>query len=168
MTKSAPGWCVCAGCHWYRTASFPSGIISTMPRVTAWPTWRSLAARLVTPKSRPPVRHTVSPWRTQTCGYFIIRRKHHMGRVLSSLPIGEKVGIAYSGGLDTCTAIAWMKAKGAIPYAYTADLGQYDEDHLEDIPKRAQTYGAAHARLIDCRLQLVKEGLAALMCGAFH
>lgn len=91
-----------------------------------------------------------------------------MGRVLSSLPIGEKVGIAYSGGLDTCTAIAWMKAKGAIPYAYTADLGQYDEDHLEDIPKRAKTYGAAHARLIDCRLQLVQEGLAALMCGAFH
>jgi argininosuccinate synthase len=91
-----------------------------------------------------------------------------MGRVLSSLPIGEKVGIAYSGGLDTCTAIAWMKAKGAIPYAYTADLGQYDEDHLEDIPKRAKTYGAAHARLIDCRLQLVQEGFAALMCGAFH
>jgi argininosuccinate synthase len=91
-----------------------------------------------------------------------------MGRVLSSLPIGEKVGIAYSGGLDTCTAIAWMKEKGAIPYAYTADLGQCDEANLEDIPERAKTYGAAYARLIDCRLQLVKEGFAALMCGAFH
>ncbi|PON19552.1 argininosuccinate synthase [Candidatus Entotheonella serta] len=91
-----------------------------------------------------------------------------MGRVLSSLPIGEKVGIAYSGGLDTCTAIAWMREKGAIPYAYTADLGQYDEDNLDDIPARAKTYGAEHARLIDCRLQLVKEGFAALMCGAFH
>jgi argininosuccinate synthase len=91
-----------------------------------------------------------------------------MGRVLSSLPVGEKVGIAYSGGLDTCTAIAWMQEKGAIPYAYTADLGQYDEDKLEDIPERAKAYGAAHARLIDCRLQLVKEGFAALMCGAFH
>lgn len=91
-----------------------------------------------------------------------------MGRVLSSLPIGEKVGIAYSGGLDTCTAIAWMKEKGAIPYAYTANLGQYDEANLDDIPERAKTYGAAHARLIDCRLQLVKEGFAALMCGAFH
>ncbi len=91
-----------------------------------------------------------------------------MGRVLSSLPIGEKVGIAYSGGLDTCTAIAWMKEKGAIPYAYTADLGQYDEDNLDNIPERAKTYGAVHARLVDCRLQLVKEGFAALMCGAFH
>jgi argininosuccinate synthase len=91
-----------------------------------------------------------------------------MGRVLASLPIGEKVGIAYSGGLDTCTAIAWMKEKGAIPFAYTADLGQYDEDNLEDIPERAKRYGAAHARLIDCRLQLVKEGFAAIMCGAFH
>ncbi len=91
-----------------------------------------------------------------------------MGRVLSSLPVGEKVGIAYSGGLDTCTAIAWMKEKGAIPYAYTANLGQYDEDNLDDIPDRAQAYGAVHARLIDCRLQLVKEGFAALMCGAFH
>lgn len=85
-----------------------------------------------------------------------------MGRVLSSLPIGEKVGIAYSGGLDTCTAIAWMKEKGAMPYAYTADLGQYDEDNLADIPERAKTYGAEHARLIDCRLQLVKEGLRKL------
>ncbi|ETW97962.1 MAG: argininosuccinate synthase [Candidatus Entotheonella factor] len=91
-----------------------------------------------------------------------------MGRVLASLPIGEKVGIAYSGGLDTCTAIAWMKEKGAIPYAYTADLGQYDEDNLADIPERAKTYGAEQARLIDCRLQLVKEGFAALICGAFH
>ncbi len=91
-----------------------------------------------------------------------------MGRVLASLPIGEKVGIAFSGGLDTCTALAWMKEKGAIPYAYTADLGQYDEDNLSDIPSRARDYGAAQARLIDCRLQLVKEGFAALMCGAFH
>ena len=84
------------------------------------------------------------------------------------LPIGDKVGIAYSGGLDTCTALAWMKEKGARPYAYTADLGQVDEKDLNEVVDRAITYGAEHARLVDCRSQLVHEGLCALMCGAFH
>jgi argininosuccinate synthase len=85
-----------------------------------------------------------------------------------SLPKGEKVGLAFSGGLDTCTAIAWMKENGAIPYAYTADLGQPDETDLSDIVKRAKEYGAASAKMLDCRKQLVQEGLSALMCGAFH
>ena len=85
-----------------------------------------------------------------------------------SLPQGDKVGIAYSGGLDTCTALAWMKEKGARPYAYTADLGQVDEKDLNEVVERAKTYGAEHARLVDCRAQLVHEGLSALMCGAFH
>ncbi len=91
-----------------------------------------------------------------------------MSKVLFELPSGNKVGLAFSGGLDTCTAIAWMKEKGAIPYAYTADLGQYDERNLDDVTKRAVEYGAAEARLLDCRLQLVREGFAALMCGAWH
>ena len=91
-----------------------------------------------------------------------------MGKVLMQLPIGDKVGIAYSGGLDTCTALAWMKEKGARPYAYTADLGQVDEKDLNEVVDRAITYGAEHARLVDCRSQLVHEGLCALMCGAFH
>ena len=85
-----------------------------------------------------------------------------------NLPQGEKVGIAFSGGLDTCTALAWMKEKGALPYAYTADLGQVDEKDLNEVVKRAKTYGAEHARLVDCREQLVHEGLSALACGAFH
>ncbi|MCB0324585.1 MAG: argininosuccinate synthase [Bdellovibrionales bacterium] len=91
-----------------------------------------------------------------------------MGKVLSALPTGERVGIAFSGGLDTCTAIAWMREKGATPYAYTADLGQYDEQNLSDIPTRAREYGAEEARLLDCRPQLVREGFAALACGAWH
>ncbi len=91
-----------------------------------------------------------------------------MGKILSSLPVGEKVGLAFSGGLDTSAAIVWMKQKGAIPYAYTANLGQPDESDYDAIPKKALTLGAANARLIDCREQLVSEGLAALMCGAFH
>ena len=85
-----------------------------------------------------------------------------------NLPQGEKVGIAFSGGLDTCTALAWMKEKGALPYAYTADLGQVDEKDLDEVVLRAKTYGAEHARLVDCREQLVHEGLSALACGAFH
>lgn len=88
--------------------------------------------------------------------------------ILKSLPIGEKVGIAFSGGLDTSAAIAWMKAKGAVPYAYTANLGQPDEDNYDDIPKKALAYGAEGARLVDCRESLVKEGFIALSCGAFH
>lgn len=91
-----------------------------------------------------------------------------MGKILSSLPKGEKVGIAFSGGLDTSTAIAWMREKGAVPYAYTADLGQPDEKNCADIPDVAMKYGAENARLVDCRGPLVHEGLVALACGAFH
>jgi argininosuccinate synthase len=89
-------------------------------------------------------------------------------KVLTSLPVGEKVGIAFSGGLDTSVAVAWMREKGATPYTYTADLGQYDEDDIDSIPVRAKDYGAQLARLIDCKEPLVEEGLAALACGAFH
>src|SRR5262247_859088 len=91
-----------------------------------------------------------------------------MATILQSLPRGQKVGIAFSGGLDTSAALHWMRAKGAIPYAYTANLGQPDEPDYDAIPKKALAYGAEHARLIDCRAQLVTEGLAALQCGAFH
>ncbi|MEN9609116.1 MAG: argininosuccinate synthase [Actinomycetota bacterium] len=91
-----------------------------------------------------------------------------MTKVLSSLPVGEKVGIAFSGGLDTSVAVAWMREKGAIPYAYTADLGQYDETDIASIPDRALIYGAEAGRLVDCRQSLVEEGLAAIACGAFH
>ncbi|SDB91638.1 argininosuccinate synthase [Paraburkholderia lycopersici] len=91
-----------------------------------------------------------------------------MSTILESLPTGQKVGIAFSGGLDTSAALHWMKLKGAVPYAYTANLGQPDEDDYDSIPRRATEYGAAGARLIDCRAQLVAEGIAALQCGAFH
>jgi argininosuccinate synthase len=91
-----------------------------------------------------------------------------MGNILQSLPAGERVGIAFSGGLDTSAAIYWMRQKGAIPYCYTAHLGQPDETDYDDIPRRALIYGAEKARLIDCREQLVREGIAALQCGAFH
>ena len=91
-----------------------------------------------------------------------------MATILQQLPIGQKVGLAFSGGLDTSAALHWMRAKGAIPYAYTANLGQPDETNYEDIPKKALAYGAAEARLIECRPQMVSEGLTALQCGAFH
>ena len=91
-----------------------------------------------------------------------------MSKVLTSLPVGERVGIAFSGGLDTSVAVAWMRHKGAIPYTYTADLGQYDEPDIDSVPGRATQYGAELARLIDCRGPLVEEGLVALSCGAFH
>jgi argininosuccinate synthase len=91
-----------------------------------------------------------------------------MSKVLASLPVGEKVGIAFSGGLDTSVAVAWMREKGAIPFAYTANLGQYDEDDIDSIPSRAQEYGAEAGRLVDCRQSLVEEALAAIACGAFH
>ena len=91
-----------------------------------------------------------------------------MSNILQHLPAGEKVGIAFSGGLDTSAALHWMRAKGAIPYAYTANLGQPDEPDYDEIPRRALQYGAEKARLIDCRAQLVSEGLAVLQCGAFH
>ena len=91
-----------------------------------------------------------------------------MSKVLASLPIGEKVGIAFSGGLDTSVAVAWMRAKGAVPCTYTADLGQYDETDIDSVPIRAKEYGAEISRLIDCKTPLVEEGLAAIACGAFH
>ena len=88
--------------------------------------------------------------------------------ILQNLPVGQKVGIAFSGGLDTSAALLWMKLKGALPYAYTANLGQPDEDDYNAIPKKAMEYGAENARLIDCRTQLAHEGIAAIQCGAFH
>ncbi|AUG98581.1 argininosuccinate synthase [Pectobacteriaceae bacterium CE70] len=91
-----------------------------------------------------------------------------MTTILKHLPIGERIGIAFSGGLDTSAALLWMRQKGAVPYAYTANLGQPDEDDYEAIPRRAMEYGAENARLIDCRKQLVAEGIAAIQCGAFH
>jgi argininosuccinate synthase len=91
-----------------------------------------------------------------------------MSKVLASLPVGEKVGIAFSGGLDTSVAVAWMRSKGAIPCTYTADLGQYDEPDIDSVPARAGEYGAEISRLVDCKEALVNEGLAAITCGAFH
>ncbi len=91
-----------------------------------------------------------------------------MSKVLASLPVGEKVGIAFSGGLDTSVAVAWMRDKGAVPCTYTADLGQYDETDIDSVPVRAKEYGAEISRLVDCKTSLVEEGLAAIACGAFH
>ena len=91
-----------------------------------------------------------------------------MSKVLTSLPTGERVGIAFSGGLDTSVAVAWMRDKGAVPCTYTADIGQYDEPDIASVPGRATAYGAEITRLVDCRAALVEEGLAALACGAFH
>jgi argininosuccinate synthase len=91
-----------------------------------------------------------------------------MGVILASLPVGERVGIAFSGGLDTCCAVAWMRERGAIPYAFTADLGQPDEPDVAGVPGRAKLYGAEDAVVVDCRDALAREGLAALQCGAFH
>jgi len=91
-----------------------------------------------------------------------------MSVILESLPVGQKVGIAFSGGLDTSAALHWMKQKGATPYAYTANLGQPDETDYDAIPRKALEYGAEKARLIDCRGPLVREGIAALQAGAFH
>jgi len=91
-----------------------------------------------------------------------------MSKVLTSLPVGERVGVAFSGGLDTSVAVAWMRTKGAIPCAYTADIGQYDEPDVSGVPDRAMQYGAELARTVDCRRELVEEGFAGLACGAFH
>jgi argininosuccinate synthase len=91
-----------------------------------------------------------------------------VSKVLTSLPVGERVGIAFSGGLDTSVAVAWMRAKGAVPCTYTADIGQYDEPDISGVPARAMQYGAEIARAVDCRTPLVEEGLAAMACGAFH
>ena len=90
------------------------------------------------------------------------------GTILQNLPIGERIGIAFSGGLDTSAAVHWMRSKGASPCAYTANLGQPDETDYEDIPRKALAYGAEIARLIECRPQLAAEGIAAIQCGAFH
>ncbi len=91
-----------------------------------------------------------------------------MPRILTSLPVGERIGIAFSGGLDTVVAVSWIREHGGIPHAYTADLGQYDEDDVAGIPERALQAGAEEAHVVDCRRQLVHEGLVALQCGAFH
>src|SRR3954462_10959184 len=88
--------------------------------------------------------------------------------ILQQLPVGENVAIAFSGGLDTSAAVLWMRKKGAIPFCYTANLGQPDESDYDEIPRKALEYGAEKAKLIDCRTELVREGLAALQCGAFH
>lgn len=91
-----------------------------------------------------------------------------MSVILESLPVGENVGLAFSGGLDTSAAITWMRQHGAIPFAYTANLAQPDEDDYDNIPRKALSFGAEQARLVDCRAQLVAEGLTALQCNAFH
>src|ERR1700759_5700172 len=91
-----------------------------------------------------------------------------MSKVLCSLPVGERIGIAFSGGLDTSVAVAWMREHGAVPCAYSADLGQYDEEEMGTLPARANQSGAEIARLVDCRGPLVEEGLVALQCGSFH
>jgi argininosuccinate synthase len=91
-----------------------------------------------------------------------------MSRILTSLPAGERIGIAFSGGLDTSVAVAWIREKGGTPYAFTADLGQADEQDIQEIPARALEYGAEGAWVVDCRAELVHEGLTALQCGAFH
>ncbi|MGO1385306.1 MAG: argininosuccinate synthase [Arachnia sp.] len=91
-----------------------------------------------------------------------------VSKVLTSLPVGERVGIAFSGGLDTSVAVAWMRENGAIPCTYTADIGQYDEPDIDSVPSRADIYGAEISRLVDCREALVEEGFSALACGAFH
>jgi argininosuccinate synthase len=91
-----------------------------------------------------------------------------VSKILTSLPVGERVGVAFSGGLDTSVAVGWMRDKGAEPCTYTANLGQYDEPDIAAVPGRAKSYGAQIARLVDCRAALVEEGLAALACGAFH
>lgn len=91
-----------------------------------------------------------------------------MSKVLTSLPDGERVGIAFSGGLDTSVAVAWMRENGAVPCTYTADIGQYDEPDIESVPARAEVYGSEISRLVDCREALVQEGFSAIACGAFH
>jgi argininosuccinate synthase len=94
--------------------------------------------------------------------------EHQGGAILAALPVGERVGIAFSGGLDTSCAIAWMRENGAVPYAFTADLGQYDEPDIGAVPAKAKRYGAEEAVLVDCKEALAREGLAALQFGAFH
>src|SRR6187397_1240873 len=115
------------------------------------------------------MRASEPPLNSQLLSLFPIpRESRSMATILQTLPAGEKVGIAFSGGLDTSAALTWMRAKGAIPYAYTANLGQPDESDYEEIPRKARQYGAEKAVLVECRPQLVAEGIAAIQCGAFH
>src|SRR5689334_12296174 len=110
-------------------------------------------------------------WRRARESFYIslrVSEKGALATILGTLPKGEKIGIAFSGGLDTSAAVHWMRANGARPYAYTANLGQPDESDYNAIPKKALTYGAEKARLVECRPQLVAEGIAAVQCGAFH
>jgi argininosuccinate synthase len=120
------------------------------------------------PRARLPIHRYRSPRHRPAAQATTSRDINDVGTILQSLPSGERVGIAFSGGLDTSAAIHWMRARGAIPYAYTANLGQPDEPDYDDIPRRALLYGAERARLVDCRRELVSEGLNALQCGAFH
>ncbi|MFT4109534.1 argininosuccinate synthase [Propionicimonas sp.] len=91
-----------------------------------------------------------------------------MPKVLTELPVGERIGLAFSGGLDTSVAVAWMREKGAVPCTYTGNLGQYDEPDIDSVPGRALEYGAELSRMVDCTPAMVEEGLVALVCGAFH
>src|SRR3954468_4478442 len=100
--------------------------------------------------------------------HSLLGEKKSLATILGTLPKGEKIGIAFSGGLDTSAAVHWMRSNGARPYAYTANLGQPDESDYNEIPKKALAYGADKARLVECRTQLVAEGIAAIQCGAFH
>src|SRR5262245_47349223 len=108
---------------------------------------------------------------------FVIRARQHqkfrpigclMSTILKGLPKGEKVGIAFSGGLDTSAALLWMKQKGARCFAYTANLGQPDVSAYDEIPRKPRHFGAGRAALVDCRTHLVHEGIAAIQSGAFH
>src|SRR5258707_788945 len=113
-----------------------------------------------------PPGHHGSNWIAWSCSSVYILLL--VSKVLTSLPVGQRVGIAFSGGLDTSVAVAWMRAGGAVPCTYTADIGQYDEPDVSGVPGRALEYGAEIARALDCRRELVEEGLAAMACGAFH
>src|SRR6187397_1456168 len=115
------------------------------------------------------MRASEPPLNSQLLSLFPIpRESRSMATILQTLPAGEKVGIAFSGGLDTSAALTWMREKGAIPYAYTANLGQPDEPDYDAIPRKAKQYGAEKAVRVECRPQLVAEGIAAIQCGAFH
>src|SRR5215510_6296472 len=132
------------------------------------PTWTAKGAASALLRKSEAIRATT---RTRVILYIIPHFGEERGAlatILGKLPKGEKVGIAFSGGLDTSAAVHWMRAKGAVPYAYTANLGQPDESDYAEIPRRALAYGAEKARLVECRPQLVAEGIAAIQCGAFH
>ena len=120
------------------------------------------------PAATPSPRRVPGPRQTTPPPADPAEGPHTVSKVLTSLPVGERVGIAFSGGLDTSVAVAWMRDKGAVPCTYTADIGQYDEPDIDGVPDRALQYGAEIARAVDCRRPLVEEGLAALACGAFH